>query len=130
ADLTLTPLERGKLVDFAGRHPYLLDMLGFNLIEDARQRGSLNVEAVCERTSLAFVKAYEEVYRVLRDAELLSKLAQILFGPVYDVRPQDEEELLRYGLIVERGKGYVAFSQHFADSVRIETRDIDFWPLW
>lgn len=116
---------------YAGGHPFLLEMLGYELIEHFRLTGRVNVDAVGRELEHSFLDQYDRMVDLLREDDTLGKLLQILFGPAYDVRQTDIERFLRYGLIHPASEDtYSAFSPHFQTYLRLIERQIDLWPLW
>jgi len=130
AGLVLSVADRALLDQQAGGHPYLLDLLGFELVQSHLTGGTVNVEAVCHQLSPAFVTYYSDILNLLREDGRLAKLVQILVGPVYDVTQLDIDHFLRYGLIVPSVDQYRAYSSHFENYLRLESRRIELWPLW
>jgi hypothetical protein len=119
---------------YCGGHPYLLEMLGYELVELFRERQQTDVDVAARRIAQDFVAQYDRMVDLLREDGNLGKLLQILFGPVFDVKQTDVEELLRYGFITpdeQRGM-YVAFSGHFQAFLELVERemDVDLWPIW
>lgn len=122
---------REGLVFYCGGHPYLLEMLGYEIVELFRDTNESDVNKAAKRVERSFIHHYEHMLGVLREDGSLSKILQILFGPVIDAQPTDAEELQRYGLIKTTEQGnYVAFSEHFQAYLKMIGRNVDLWPLW
>jgi hypothetical protein len=130
AGLELGADHRAAIERTTGYQPYLLCMLGNNLVWEWQQKGTAEIGAICAETGDEFVAHYREIVRVLEDAELWSALMQILFGPVYSVTREHVQSLLKYQLIRAHGDGYRAFSEHLQEYLRIQARNIEYWPLW
>ncbi|MGB9774602.1 MAG: Swt1 family HEPN domain-containing protein [Bacteroidota bacterium] len=129
--ISITPQLKEEILFYCGGHPYLLEMLGYEIVELFRETNTVNVSRTVKRVEQSFIHHYEHALDVFREDESLRKILQILFGPVIDARPTDAEELERYGMIrpVEQGY-YVAFSEHFHTYLKMIGRQIDLWPLW
>jgi len=129
--ISVTPKFKERVVFYCGGHPYLLEMLGYEIVELFRETGTVDVERAAKRIEQSIIDYYEHTLGVLREDESLSKVLQILFGPVIDAKLIDAEELQRYGLIHPTDEGnYVAFSEHFQIYLKMIERQIDLWPLW
>ncbi len=129
--IIVTPQIKEKFLFYCGGHPYLLEMLGYEVVELFRETNTLDVELAAKRIEQSIIDHYEHMLGVLREDESLNKILQILFGPVIDAKPIDAEELQRYGLIKSTDEGiYVAFSEHFQTYLKMIERQVDLWPLW
>lgn len=129
--IIVTPQMREEILFYCGGHPYLLEMLGCEIVELYRETNTADVGKAIKRIEQSFIHHYEHMVDVLRENERLSKILQILFGPVIDARPTDAEELQKYGLIKTDEQGnYVAFSEHFHTYLEMIGREVDLWPLW
>ena len=125
-------VSRERVLFYCGAHPYLLEMLGCEIVERYRQSSEIDVDKASEAISQSIFEHYDDMIRLLREEERLNKLLQILFGPVIDVKQTDVTELQNYGLIkpTERG-AYVAYSEHFHDYLKLHERSTDdLWPIW
>jgi hypothetical protein len=127
------PALRERMDFYCGGHPYLLEMLGYEVLEVFREEQRVDVDQAAQRTDQDFLTQYDRMVDLLREDGNLGKLLQILFGPVVDVKQTDVDELLRYGFI-QPGKGdtYVAFSDHFQTFLGLVEREVelDLWPIW
>jgi hypothetical protein len=116
---------------YCGGHPYLVELLGYELVEMCREQQEITVDRAAQRVERSFLDHYDCMVGLLREDESLNKLLQILFGPIVDVKQTDVEELLRYGLIKPTDDGrFTAFSAHFQTYLRLIERQVDLWPLW
>lgn len=129
--INITTQIREGLVFYCGGHPYLLEMLGNEIVELFRETNTIDISRAGKRIEQSFIHHYEHMLNVLREDGSLNKILQILFGPVIDAQPTDAEEFQRYGLIRTTEQGnYVAFSDHFQTYLKIIGRQVDLWPLW
>lgn len=129
--IIVTPQIKAEFLFYCGGHPYLLDMLGYEVVELFRETGTVNVERAAKGIEQSIIDHYEHMLGVLREDGNLNKILQILFGPVVDAKPIDAEELQRYGLIKLADEGnYVGFSEHFQTYLKMIERQVDLWPLW
>lgn len=128
-----TSALRERVDFYCGGHPYLLEMLGYEILEVFREEQRVDVDQAARRTAQDFLAQYDRMVDLLQEDGNLSKLLQILFGPVVGVKQTDVEELLRYGFINPgEGDTYVAFSKHFQTFLGLVERevDLDLWPIW
>lgn len=117
-------LERDVL-SYCGGYPYLLAMLGFEIIEMCKKGQEPNVEKAVNQISQALFGHYHQIVNLLEEDGSLDSLLQILFGPVIDVKPETVNEFLGYGLVRETDDGtFVGFSKHFHDYLRLTQRQI------
>ena len=135
--IPITDEDKQRVVFYCGTHPYLLEMLGWEITERFRQNQEeeIDVDRAANAILQSVFEHYDDMIRLLREDETLNKLLQILFGPVIDVKQTDVTELLNYGLIKPIKNGtYVAYSEHFHDYLRLHERSTEFagdlWPIW
>lgn len=127
----ITPPLKEQVSFYCGGHPYLLEMLGYEIVEMFREQQEVDVDRAAYRVENSFLDQYNHMVGMLNEDNSLNKLLQILFGPVVDIKQTDVDEFLRYGLICPTDKGeYVAFSGHFQTYLKLIERQSDLWPLW
>ena len=135
--ISISDEQRERILFYCGPHPYLLEMLGWEIVEEFRQNQEkeIDVDKAANAILQSVFEHYDDMIRLLREDETLNKLLQILFGPVIDVKHTDVAELENYGLIkrIENGT-YVAYSEHFHDYLKLHERSTEFagdlWPIW
>ncbi|RKY44739.1 MAG: ATP-binding protein [Candidatus Omnitrophota bacterium] len=131
AGVSVSTLAKDRIYFYCGGHPYLLEMLGYEICELFREEQNVNVDKAAYRVEQSFLDYYDRTASLLQEDRSLHKLLQILFGPVVDVKQIDIDELLRYGLIkLRKQEKYVAFSEHFHIFLNLIEREVDLWPLW
>lgn len=129
--INVTPEIRESIKFYCGGHPYLLEMMGYEIVELFRATNAIDVGRAIKFIEQSFINHYEHMLDVLREDGSLNKILQILFGPVIDAQKTDAEELQRYGFIRSTEQGaYVAFSEHFHIYLKMISRQVDLWPLW
>lgn len=126
---------RERVLFYCGAHPYLLEMLGCEIVESLRQNQEIDVDKAAKTISQSVFEHYDDMVRLMQEEGTLSKLLQILFGPAVDIKPPDVTELANYGLIKASDEGiYVAYAEHFQDYLRLLERKPEFdgalWPIW
>lgn len=130
-DVAATSQLQDRINFYCGGHPFLLEMLGYEIVEMFREQLEVDVDHAAKRIEQSFLDQYDHMISILIEDESLSNMLQILFGPVVDVKQSDAEEFQRYGLIKLTDKGtYTAFSEHFHDYLRLVERQVDLWPVW
>ncbi len=123
--------DKDRIKYYCGGHPYLLETLGYELVESFREHGSINVDRVGQHIQGSFLDQYDRMRDLLNEDDTLRKLLQILFGPPVDVQQTDVDEFMRYGLIKETNEdNYAAYSEHFQTYLKILSREIELWPIW
>ena len=133
--ISMSDDSRERVLFYCGAHPYLLEMLGCEIVEMLRQNREIDVDKAADTISQSIFEHYDDMIRLLREEGTLDKLIQILFGPVIDVKQADVTELQNYGLIklTEHGT-YLAYSEHFHDYLKLYERSTEFaadlWSVW
>ncbi len=116
---------------YCGGHPYLLETMGYELVESFREHRSIDVDQVAQRIQGSFLDQYDRMTDLLDEDGTLRKLLQIFFGPVVDVQQTDIDEFMRYGVIKKTRQGnYIAFSEHFQTYLKVISRHTELWPIW
>ena len=132
--VTVCEVLKNDILSYCGGYPYLLDMLGCEIIEMRRKEQEVNVEKAVAQIAHTLFGHYHHIVDLLKEDGSLDGLLQILFGPVIDVRQETVSEFLGYGLIREAADGtYSGFSEHFHDFLRLMERKSgggDLWPIW
>ena len=135
--LQIADPARERILFYCGAHPYLLEMLGWEIVERFRQNREqkIDVDKAANAILQSIFEHYDDMIRLLREDGMLNKLLQILFGPVIDVKQTDVTELQNYGLLQPGENGtYTAYSEHFHDYLKLHERSTEFaadlWPIW
>lgn len=132
--ISISSTDEERTLFYCSGHPYLLEMLEYEIVEVFREEQRVDVDRAANRISQSFLDQYDRIVNLLREDRSLSKLLQILFGPVVDVKQTDVDEFLRYGLVKPtRRETYAAFSAHFQAFLHLverETGFTDLWPIW
>ncbi len=127
--LPVSPMLKESIDFYTGGHPYLLEMLGYNLVFHNRQQDDVDVAA--REIEQSFVDYYNQLVNLLREDGILDKLLQVLFSPGGDIEPTNVNELLRYGLIKPSRQGaHVAFSPRFQSFLRLMELESEPEPTW
>lgn len=129
--INVTSLLKERTNFYCGGHPYLLEMLGYEIVELFREHRAADVDQAAHRIERSFLNQYDHMIQILSEDGSLNKMLQILFGPVVDVKQTDVDEFQRYGLIQSTEQGnYEAFSAHFQTYLKLIERQSDLWPIW
>jgi len=129
--LSVTSEITDEIEFYCGKHPYLLEMLGYEIVEVFSEQQQVNVNVAFQKIERSFVNHYDSIIYLLKEDGNLGKLLQILFGPVIDVKQTDVDEFLRYGFIRLSKQGtYTAFSEHFHSFLSLIERETDLWSVW
>ena len=127
--ISISDEQKTRVLFYCGAHPYLLEMLGWEIVEmnHQNQEQETDVDKAADSILQSIFGHYDDMIRLLREEETLNKLLQILFGPVIDVKPTDVTELENYGLIKSTDESpYVAYSEHFHDYLKLHERATEF----
>jgi hypothetical protein len=141
AGLDLTQDHKDIIDSYCGRHPYLLEMLGYHLVKMYTHKDvEIDVAAAFHKVQQKFVDYYDNLIAILREDNdaRYKNLLQILFGPIYGLNQNDVTVLMNYGLIRPNPKwtpeqhgvaAYIAFSSHFHEYLHSKIQWVDLWPL-
>ncbi|MEI6135344.1 MAG: Swt1 family HEPN domain-containing protein [Desulfomonile sp.] len=122
---------RNRIDFYCGGHPYLLEMLSYEVVESFFELGIVDVDRSANRVQASFLDQFDRIVELLRDDGSLNKILQTLFGPVVDVRQTDVDDFVRYGLLKPTSLGtYQAFSPFFQGYLTLIERQVDLWPTW
>ena len=140
--LSLPSLAKKQLNYYCGGHPYLLDMLGYEIVENFRLVKEISIEKAVRNIEQSMFEHYDHLEVIMKEDGNYSKLLQILFGPVVDVKQTDINTLISYRLIKKSPHNdqdlqerkhpkaaYTGFSEHFYNYLNIVQREVDLWPL-
>jgi hypothetical protein len=129
--INISPLMKDRIYFYCGGHPYLLEMIAYEIVELFREKHVIDVDQSAKQIEHSFLAQYDHMIGILREDGSLNKMIQILFGPVVDANQTDVDEFLGYGLIhiTEHGN-YSALSAHFETYLKLIARQIDLWPVW
>lgn len=129
--IEINPNIQERVKFYCGGHPFLLEMLGYEIVEYFRETSRVDVDVAAQRAEHSFLDQYDHMINILSEDNSLKKILQILFGPIVDVKQTDVDEFMRYGLIQPGGQGsYTAFSAHFQTYLKLIERQSDLWPVW
>jgi hypothetical protein len=134
--LILSAEQKSQIQFYCGHHPYLLAVLGYEIVEDFKENLDIDLSKNFNNVELNFIQHYEQLVELLKEDRTFDKLLQILFGPILSVSDDDIKELKNYyGLIQEFNlpsddKGLKVFSAHFQEYLYSLGRNVDFWALW
>ncbi|MEA3450809.1 MAG: hypothetical protein U9Q83_02780 [Bacteroidota bacterium] len=129
-----------KIYEFAGRHPFLLDLFNYHLYNNLTENIIQSIDKTRENIKLTILNNYKTILDLLKEEKLDTKLLQIIVGPVYNITVTEAEKLERYNLVVKsknktihlgkKTKGYDAFSHDFENFLIMKKREIPIWDLW
>jgi len=122
--------DKDKISTYCGNHPFLLDILCYEIIEIFLNQKEINIDKAILTVEEMIVNYYDHLINILKEDGSLSKLLQILIGPRVDITGADINLLLGYSLIIQvNGEEYHAFSHHFQEFLRIINRGVELWPI-
>lgn len=122
--------DKEKINTYCGSHPFLLDILCYEIIEIFLKQTEVNIDKAISTVEEMIVNYYDHLINILKEDESLSKILQILIGPRVDITGADINSLLGYSLIEQINEDeYHAFSHHFQEFLKIINREVDLWPI-
>ena len=127
--ISISKADKERILSYCGRHPYLLQSLGYKIVDMYSTTKEINVDAAAAAISEedVFSNYYQRLITFLEDVKRLLPLCQILSGTLTSVDSDAKTELEKYGLISETETGnYVAYSGHFHDYLKLHERETEF----
>ncbi len=121
---------------YCGAHPYLLEMLGWHIVQEFQDNQEIDVHEIFANIDDSVRIYYNSLTRLLDEAKLLNPLLQILFESTDIVEGTDVNKLESYGLIKEIGdKDYAVYSEHFHNYLIKQYESStefakELWPIW
>lgn len=130
-NLSISLEQKNKIDFYCGGHPYLLEVLGYEIVEIFRENFNVDINEAAYNTEQSLINHYDHLIDLLEEDGSLNKLLQILFGPVVDVDQTDVDRFLKLGIIkTDAHSNFVAFSDHFQIFLNLVRREADLWPIW
>jgi len=125
---------RNDLNLIAGRHPYMLDVINFEIFNHISQT-NLDLDEtfnkVSEELRLKILNEFESIINLLKQEKIFHYLIQLVVGPKFDIKPRDIERLLKYDMAYPHESGvYKSFSDDFDDYLKTKDAENDYWPIW
>ena len=129
--LQLTESDKEQIMYYCGGHPYLLAMLGYEIIETQKSSNNYGVEKAFHRKSQSFIDYFDHIMDLLEEDKSLAFVLDALDGPIDSSTKNRFEKLLHYGLFSHDADGrYTAFCKYFSSFIHLVQREKDYWPIW
>ena len=128
--IPITEDGKNKIHDFAGQHPFLLDLFNYHLLGNLEDDLIKSIEKTKKNINLTILNNYKNILDLLEEENLNTKLLQMVVGPVYDITIFDAEKIERYGLVKSENNKYTGFSYDFDVYLYSLARKISIWSLW
>ena len=116
---------RDKVGHYCGGHPYLIDMLGYEMVEIMREYQRTDIVSAFKRIEGSIFHEYKHLVTWLHERGRFKTIKQILFDDTADAEQAEIYELLRYGLIKIEGDSLSVFSEHFHEYLESERQTND-----
>ena len=115
--ISISDKDRERILSYCGTHPYLLQVLGHQIVRRHHKTGEIDVDGTANDNEHCFSSYYQNLTKFLKKAKLLEPLLQILFDFSDDVKQtykNELKELEKYGLIKATGAvSYATYSEYF-----------------
>jgi hypothetical protein len=133
AGLDLAPY-RDRIAQIAGTHPYLTELLCYELVHDFQVGGGPDADVAGGRAQTSITEFFGRLLKIV-DIDLggsgVDKLVQVVTGVGLDVSPDDVLTLAQYGLIVRGADGqFGPFSEAFGRFLKRSGDGREFRGLW
>ena len=112
--------QKGEIEYYAGRSPYLLSIIGDNIIKSAENNEPIDIQKIFLNKCSSINDYYRDCISKLEEDKNLERLIPFIIGPKIGVTPSDKDELKALGLLREVGEKYIAISEHFATYLSAE----------
>lgn len=122
AGMPVTATFKESVAYYCGGHPFLLEMLGYEIVERFRANQQDDVDSAARAVEQALHHYMTTITEMLREYGLLQHLLQLLFSEQAPVRQTDLDTLRGYGFIQETVP-YVAFSARYQTFLRSLERE-------
>ena len=119
-----------KIYEFAGRHPFLLDLFNYHLYNNLSDNLIDAIHNTKEKLKLTILNNYKTIFDLLEEENLGIKLLQMVVGPVYDITTTEAEKVERYNLVLKTDSGFKGFSVDFDNYLNLVKREVPIWNLW
>jgi len=119
-----------KIYEFAGRHPFLLDLFNYHLYNNLSDNLIDAIVKTREKLQLTILNNYKTILDLLEEENLTSKLLQMVVGPVFDITSTEAEKIERYNLVKKLNNGFIGFSSDFHNYLFMVKREIPIWNVW
>lgn len=112
--ISISTENKNRITFYCGGHPYLLELLGYQIIERYKKEKNVDIDKVASIIERPFLNFYENLLDQLIENNSLLNLMKILFGNISGVQTTDVDELIKYGIIKSNSCGdYIGYSEHF-----------------
>ena len=131
--LTLSAELRERVLFYSGAHPFLLDLLGYQLVEGYQKSGNgeLDVDKVFRQVEYSYTSYFEKLIEGLRHGNKLTLLLDTLFARNANMNSEGVNDFIRYGLIKKAPDGsLIGFSEYFHEYLKLVERQSDLRSIW
>lgn len=121
----------GKIIEefenISGNMPLLLDVLSYNYINLKHEK---SIQEIYKLNISEILDNLNKTINLLDEQNLLKKLMQFVFGPIYDATKEDFYKLENYGILSNHNGEIIIFSNTFLELLNYKQDSVDFYPLW
>ncbi len=118
-------------LDLTGGHPFLAGMLANSMAIQYGHDASRNPVSAFENIQTDFFNHYDRLRGILEEEESISKLLEVIFGPMLSAKKVDIQRLWAYGLIIKKENNeYQAFSSHFQEYLKLIERSTSYITIY
>jgi hypothetical protein len=131
--LTLSADMQDRVLFYSGGHPYLLDLLGFKLVDIYQKSGGSepDVDAVFRHVEYGYLNYFERLIEYIREGNKLQLLLDTLFTQSTNMNSEGVNEFIRYGLIKHSPDGrLIGLSEYFHEYLKLVERQSDLRSIW
>jgi hypothetical protein len=122
-----------QLLFHTGGHPYLLDVIGYQLIEICRERESKEIDfnEGLRRVEYNFLRYFDTLVEYMSESGKLPLLLEALFTKSANYSSEVIHEFIKYGVVKTLPDGrLVGFSDYFHEYMKLVERESDLRSIW
>lgn len=129
-DYTLSPSERSSIEYYSGNLPYILSIIGLEIVNTLKEQQSINIDLIANTRCPSIQKYYESCINELRRAKYLEKIIPFVIGPKYGVTVADQKFLESLGYLSvsfssdHKHSKYICISKYFATYLKLALREL------
>ncbi len=134
-EIILSEEQKNNIIYYAGNSPYLLSILGYNIINTINMGKPIDIDFIFQNDCKLINEYYRNIINHLDRDGSKDKLMAIVIGPKYRITRHDKEDLKNLGYLVDDGEEYmentpfITFSHYFTEFLRIEQKaNTPIWP--
>lgn len=125
--IQLSDDQKQRIIYYAGNAPYLLSIIGKNIIDTFEVKKSIDIDDVFSSKCAQINEYYRDCLRRIENDGEKERILPFILGPNIGVRQADKDELFNIGYLREVDNHFVVISDYFTESIH---GSLEMSPLW